>query len=231
MRGLAPDDYCRARRTLRKGASRGLPEGATAGVRGRALDHHHSRAEMRPEAPTAGVANTAVARGESAGVTKEGEIRYRRRGERRHYPRKIAGITGGRSQALPEGASTGVTGGATVGGAGQAECWPERRAQQLRERREEGLSQGREEGLPDGSSAGITGRGDCRRDRRRRALTPPLSLPVTSVLSSSGNASSRHFSLLDFFSAHFISPDYFSGVLCERFFVSNQLLFFVILWL
>ena len=50
--------------------------------------------------------------------------------------------------------------------------------QQLWERREEELSEGREEVLPEGSSAGITGGGDCRRDRRRRALTPTLSPPV-----------------------------------------------------
>ena len=56
---------------------------------------------------------------------------------------------------------------------------PERRALQLWELREEELSEGRAEVLPQGSSAGITGGGDCRRDRRRRALMPPLSPPVT----------------------------------------------------
>ena len=45
----------------------------------------------------------AVARGESEGATGEGESRHRRRGERRHYQRKIAGITGG--------AGTSITGG------------------------------------------------------------------------------------------------------------------------
>ena len=45
----------------------------------------------------------AVARGESAGATGEGESRHRRRGERRQYRRMIAGITGG--------AGNGITGG------------------------------------------------------------------------------------------------------------------------
>ena len=35
----------------------------------------------------------AVARGKSAGATGEGESRHRRRGERRHYRTKIAGVT------------------------------------------------------------------------------------------------------------------------------------------
>ena len=63
--------------------------------------------------------------------------------------------------------------------------------QTVRERREEELSERREEALPEGLSAGITGGGDCRRGRRRRALTTPLSPPVTPALSSSGNACSR----------------------------------------
>ena len=108
--------------------------------------------------------------------------------------------------------------------------WPEGRVQQLREKREEALSEGREEGLLDGWSAGITEGGDCKLDRRMLALTPPLSFPVTSALSSSGNSPSRHLSQLDFFSADFIFPDYFSSFFCERFFVRNQLLFFFILW-
>ena len=77
-----------------------------------------------------------------------------------------------------------------------AQAGPETRAQQLQERREEEVSEGREEALPEGSSAGITGGGDCRRDRRRRALTPALSPPVTPALSSSGNACSRPLSQL-----------------------------------
>ena len=114
-----------------------------------------------------------------------------------------AGITCGRSQALPEGAGTVVAG----GGEGRwrwrggALVWPERREQQLRERRKEALSEGREVALPDGSSASITGRADCKHDWRRQALTPPLSLPVTSVHSSSSNASYRHLSQL-FYHTH-----------------------------
>ena len=53
--------------------------------------------------------------------------------------------------------------------------------------------------MPEGSSAGITGGGDCRCDRRRRALMPALSPPVTPALSSSGNACSRP--LLQFLSS------------------------------
>ena len=106
----------------------------------------------------------------------------------------------GREQALPEGRAPAIPEedcrnyfrrripvlpeGATVGGA-----W-----EQLWERREEEVSEGQEEALPEGSSASITGGGDCRRDRRRRALMPALSPPVTPALSSSGNARSRPFS-------------------------------------
>ena len=50
--------------------------------------------------------------------------------------------------------------------------------------------------MPEGSRAGITGGGDCRRDRRRRALIPVLSPPLTPALSSSGNACSRPLSQL-----------------------------------
>ena len=68
--------------------------------------------------------------------------------------------------------------------------------QQLQERRVEVLSEGREVVLPEGSSAGITGGGDCRRDRRRSALTSTLSPSVTPALSSSGNACSGPLSQL-----------------------------------
>ena len=73
---------------------------------------------------------------------------------------------------------------------------PERRALQLWELREEELSEGRAEVLPQGSSAGITGGGDCRRDWRRRALTPTLSTLVSPALSSSSNACSHPVSQL-----------------------------------
>ena len=62
----------------------------------------------------------AAAGGKIAGATGEGESRHRRRGERRHYRRKIAEITGGgqdryycrgRRLAGPEWVSAGVTGG------------------------------------------------------------------------------------------------------------------------
>ena len=62
----------------------------------------------------------AVAGGESKGATEEGESRHRRRGERRQYRRKIAGITvggehwyyrRGRQLAGPGRVSAGVTGG------------------------------------------------------------------------------------------------------------------------
>ena len=63
--------------------------------------------------------------------------------------------------------------GATVSRAGEGE----RRCDQgesptIYGRGEEALSEGREEALSEGSSAGITEGGDCRRDRRRRELTP-----------------------------------------------------------
>ena len=56
---------------------------------------HYSQAEARPEEPPAGLTIAAVAGGESAGATGESESRHRRRGERQHYRRKIAGITRG----------------------------------------------------------------------------------------------------------------------------------------
>ena len=60
-----------------------LPEGAAAGVRGRAPDHY-LRVEVRPVEPTACVAIAAMARGESFGATGEGKSRHCRRGECRH---------------------------------------------------------------------------------------------------------------------------------------------------
>ena len=88
--------------------------------------------------------------------------------------------------------------------------------QQLRERREEELSEGREEALPEGSSAGITGGGDCRRDRRR-ALTTPLSPLVTPALSSSGNEIFYIFFLFFFlnlfYSSLFLASSFFHVVL------------------
>ena len=96
------------------------------------------------------------------------------RGGHRYY-RRVRRLVG------PEGVSAGVTGGDSAAVTGEA--------------REE-LSEGREEALPEGSSAGITGGGDCRHDRRRRALSPPRFPFVTPALSSSGNACSRTLSQL-----------------------------------
>ena len=60
-----------------------LPEGAAAGVRGRAPDHF-LMAEMWPEEPTACVTIAAMAGGESFGATGEGRSRHCWRGECRH---------------------------------------------------------------------------------------------------------------------------------------------------
>ena len=71
----------------------------------------------------------AVARGESAGTTGEVESWHRRRGERRHYRRKIARITSGgedqyyrrgRRLAGPERVSAGVSGGESAAVTGEA---------------------------------------------------------------------------------------------------------------
>ena len=108
------------------------------------------------------MAIAAVAGGESAGATGEGESRHRRRGERRHYRRKIAGITGG--------ASTRIAGGATVGGDGEGEPWCDRRAERCsygrgerRSNRRDGRwcrRRGRAPELPEGEFAGVTGGGE-----------------------------------------------------------------------
>ena len=63
--------------------------------------------------------------------------------------------------------------GATVSRAGDGERRCDRgESATVSGRREEELSKGREEAISEGSSAGITEGGDCRRDWRRRALTP-----------------------------------------------------------
>ena len=71
----------------------------------------------------------AVAGGESAGAMGEGESWHCRRGQRWHYRRKIAGITGGsehryyrrgRRLAGPERVSAGVTGGESASVTGEA---------------------------------------------------------------------------------------------------------------
>ena len=63
--------------------------------------------------------------------------------------------------------------GGTVSRAGEGERRGDRgESATIYGRREEVLSEGREEAISEGSSAGIAGGGDCRRDRRRRALRP-----------------------------------------------------------
>ena len=79
--------------------------------------------------PTAGVTIAVVAGGESTGATGEGESWHRRRGERRHYWRKIAWITlrgdhryyrRGRQLAGPLRVGAGVTGGESAAVTGEA---------------------------------------------------------------------------------------------------------------
>ena len=70
-----------------------LPKGTTAGVTRRVPDHY-SQVLAKPEEPTAGVAIAALAGKESTGPGGAGKSIHRRRGNRRHYRRKIEGITG-----------------------------------------------------------------------------------------------------------------------------------------
>ena len=126
----------------------------------------------------------AVAGGESAGATGEGERRHCRRGEREQYRRRMARITGGDEHryyqrgpqlAVTQRVSASVTRGESPAVTGEA--------------------RGGVIGGTGGDIAGGVKRRHYRRgplqDRTRRALTPALSPPVTSAVSSPGNACSR----------------------------------------
>ena len=137
--------------------------------------------------------------GVTGGADRWRDDRYcGRRGKRRSHGRvREQASPEGRAPALPEEDSRDYwQGGHWYYRRGRQLAGPERVSTVLTGGESAAVTGEGRGGVIGGTGEGIAGGGDCRQDRRRRALTPMLSPPVTPSLSLSDNACSRPLSQL-----------------------------------